>query len=309
MPSDAALIVVNPTAGGGHARRLLPRLEAAARAGGHALAVTGRAGDAERLAAAGTHARVVAVGGDGTVQEVVNGLAAGEPGITLGVVPAGSGNDLARSLGLPRAVDAALAVALGAAARAIDVAEATDGDGRLRRFAAAGGTGFDAQVAHAMARPRAAWQRGRVGYLLATLDELRRYHNSTLHLAWEDGHGMRSTTDLDSLFVAFANGAYYGGGMRIAPDAALDDGLLDLCIVGDISRAAALRQLPGIYRGRHTRHPAVRMARAHRLRIEGEGAPVHLDGEPFGRLPLDVVVRPSALQVAAAAPASVAPTR
>jgi diacylglycerol kinase (ATP) len=307
VPSDAALIVVNPTAGANHARRLLPRLQALARAEGHTLAVTRRAGDAERLAAAGTHARVVAVGGDGTVQEVINGLASAS-GVTLGVVPAGSGNDLARSLGLPRDVDAALTIALAGDERWIDVAEATDGDGRTRRFASAGGTGFDAQVAHAMAQPRAMWQRGRVGYLLATLDELRRYHNAALHLTWEEGDGTRRTADLESLFVAFANGAYYGGGMRIAPDASLDDGQLDLCIVGDISRAAALRQIPGLYRGRHVSHPSVRMAKAHRLRIDGDGAPVHLDGEPFGSLPLEVVVRGRELRIATT-PASVAPTR
>lgn len=300
MPPDAALIIVNPTAGGGRARRLLPFLTEAAAEGGLRIAVTTRRGEAELLAASTTTTRVVAVGGDGTVQEVINGLAANDTAVTLGIIPAGGGNDLARALGLPRDPRRALAIGLGAGERLIDVAEATDAGGRVRRFAAAGGTGFDAQVAHAMARPRPLWQPGRVGYLLATLDELRRQHNSKLQITWDDGDRHRHRADLTSLFVAFANGAYYGGGMRIAPAAELDDGLLDLCIVGDISRLAALRQIPGIYRGQHVHHPAVRMARAHRLRIEGDQAAVHLDGEPFGHLPLDVVVRPKSLRVAAA---------
>jgi diacylglycerol kinase (ATP) len=310
VSSDAVLIVVNPTAGGGRARRLVPWLTDMARRGHHQLLVTTAAGDAERAAAAGIHERIVAVGGDGTVQEVVNGMAAAHGAAVLGIVPAGQGNDLARALGVPRDGRRALGDALDGSARRIDIGQATGSDGRVRRFASAGGTGFDAQVAHAMARPRAAWHRSRVGYLLSTLDELRGYRNVALRLSWVDGDQPPQVAELSSLFVAFANGAYYGGGMRIAPRAALDDGKLDLCIVGDIGRGAALLQIPGIYRGRHVRHPLVRMARAQRLRIDGDGVPVHLDGEPFGHLPLDVTILPGALRVAVApAPASAPPTR
>jgi diacylglycerol kinase (ATP) len=102
------------------------------------------------------------------------------------------------------------------------------------------------------------------------------------------------------LFIAIANGEYYGGGMRIAPGASLDDGLLDLCVVGDLSRITAVRQLANLYRGTHISHAQVDMLRAHAVEIEGDGATlVHLDGEPFGHLPLRVELHPSRLLVAA----------
>jgi diacylglycerol kinase (ATP) len=304
VPSEPALVILNPAANGGRASRLAAWLATSVAAGDRRLVITARAGEAEELAAraaADGWRRVVAVGGDGTVQEVVNGLThdLAAPRPVLGVVAAGSGNDLARSLRLPAGRHQALAVAMAAAPIAIDVAEAADATGRRRRFASAGGTGFDAQVAHAMARPRARWQRGRIGYLLSTLAELRRYRNARLHLTWQEEAGGALEADLNVLLVAFANGAYYGGGMRIAPAARLDDGQLDLCIVGDISRREAVRQLPGLYRGNHVRHPQVRMARACWLEIDGEHAAVHLDGEPFGQLPLRVTVRRRALDVAA----------
>lgn len=311
MPADAAahlaepaLVILNPAANAGRAARLQSRLRTSLHGRGADLVVTSRPGEAEECAARAADegwARVVAVGGDGTVQEVVNGLtahaAAGTP--ILGVVAAGSGNDLARSLRLPTRYEDALSTALAGLPVVLDVAEAIDGAGHLRRFASAGGTGFDAQVAHAMARPRSSWRRGRVGYLLSALTELRRYRNARLRIRWEDATAGAHDTELNVLMVAFANGSYYGGGMRIAPDARLDDGHLDLCIVGDISRPEAIRQLPGLYRGAHVRHPAVRMARACRVQIDGDAAAVHLDGEPFGQLPLQVTVLPGALKVAA----------
>lgn len=294
MP-HAPLVIVNPAANGGRARRLVPWLEQRLTSlHGARLDVTAAAGQAERLAAgAGGFERVVAVGGDGTVQEVVNGLIeAGQPA-TLGIVPVGSGNDLARSLGLPRSPDEAWSIAVDDGARSIDVLRATGSGGRTRWFASAGGIGFDAQVAAAMAA-RSEWQRGSIGYLFTTLVELRRFANRRVRLTL-DG----VTSEQQVLFVAIANGAFYGGGMRIAPDAAADDGLIDVCIVGDISRATALRQLPNLYRGTHVHHPQVAVARARSVAIEGDAHTlVHLDGEPFGGLPLRVELAAGRLTVA-----------
>ena len=99
--------------------------------------------------------------------------------------------------------------------------------------------------------------------------------------------------------MAIANGEYYGGGMRIAPGAAVDDGMLDLCIVGDVSRLTALRQLANLYRGTHVDHPQVEMAQGHTIEVDGDGGTLtHLDGEPFGMLPLTVRLRPAAIRVA-----------
>jgi len=290
----APLVIVNPAAGGGRAGRAVDWLAAR----GAEVRITSRPGEAEELAAhAGDHGRVIAVGGDGTVQEVVNGLLATSSPSVLGLVPVGTGNDLARSLGVPLKLDAAWEAASAGETRQLDVARATNGAGRVRWFASAGGIGFDAQVAAAMAQRRG-WQASRAGYLLTTLAELRRFSNCQVKLTIDD-----ATFEGPVLFIAAANGAYYGGGMRIAPDARVDDGRLDVCVVGDISRLTALRQLPNLYRGTHIRHPAVTMHEGVRLRIEG--APetrIHLDGEPFGGLPLDVELHSAALRVAAPRP-------
>ena len=297
MP-HAPLIIVNPVAGGGRASRLVPwlreRLEARPEAD---LRVTRCPGEAEQHAAGAAlegYDRVVAVGGDGTVQEVVNGLRATRDAMELGIVPVGTGNDLARSLGLPSEAGEAWKVAIGRATRPIDAAQARNGAGEERWFASAGGIGFDAQVAVSMAERRG-WRSGRAGYLLTTLVELRRFANRAVRVTL-DGE----TVTRDVLFIALANGAYYGGGMRIAPGAVPDDGHLDVCVVGDISRLTALRELPNLYRGTHMRNPAVSMHTARQIDIEGDAATrVHLDGEPFGSLPLSVTIQPAALEVAA----------
>jgi diacylglycerol kinase (ATP) len=300
---NAPLVIVNPTAGGGRAARLIPWLrERLAVRDDVELFVTRRPGDAEQRAVEsgpGTE-RIVAVGGDGTVQEVLNGLLArGAATARLGVVPVGTGNDLARSLGLPRDPSAAWRVAMGRSSRLTDVARARNGAGEARWFASAGGIGFDAQVAAAMAARRG-WQASRVGYLLSTLAELRRFENQPVRITL-DGDEIRR----DVLLVAIANGAYYGGGMRIAPAAQPDDGVLDVCVVGDISRLTALRELPKLYRGTHVRHPAVSTHTATTIEIDGTSATrVHLDGEPFGTLPLAVQLVPGAIEVAAAEPSA-----
>ena len=299
MP-DAPVIIVNPTAGSGRAVRLLPWIrERLAQRPDAALHVTGRPGEAEQLAARAADDgcdRVVAVGGDGTIQEVVNGILGAGARTAIGIVPVGSGNDLARSLGLPADPAEAWTVAIGRATRAIDAALATNGERRQRWFASAGGIGFDAQVAAAMATRRG-WQAGRAGYLLTTLTELRRFDNRRLRLVL-DG----APLERRALLVAIANGPYYGGGMRIAPDAEPDDGWLDLCVVGDVSRLTAIRELPNLYRGTHVRNPAVSLHRARQVEIEGDGVTqAHLDGEPFGSIPLRVEIRPACLEIAAAA--------
>jgi diacylglycerol kinase (ATP) len=296
----APLIIVNPTAGAGRAGRLIPwlrqRLEQRPEI---ELQVTRRAGEAEAIASNAVrdgHDRVVAVGGDGTVQEVVNGLLAG-PAVELGIVPVGTGNDLARSLGLPGEPGGAWKAAMGRHTRRVDAARARNGAGEERWFASAGGIGFDAQVAAAMARRRG-WQAGRAGYVLTTLAELRRFDNRPVEITLDEETFSRSV-----LFVAIANGAFYGGGMKIAPDAEADDGWLDVCVVGDVSRLTALREMPNLYRGTHVRNPAVSVHTTRTIHIEGDPATLtHLDGEPFGTLPLEVRIAPGVLSVAVPGP-------
>lgn len=297
MP-HAPFVIVNPAAGAGRAARLAPWLrERLVMRPDVDLHVTTGPGDAEETAAAAAadgHDRVIAVGGDGTVQEVVNGLLAAGGVVEVGIVPVGTGNDLARSLGLPADPARAWTIAIGRSTRAVDLGRARNGDGTERWFASAAGVGFDAQIAAAMAARRG-WQASRAGYLLTTLVELRRFSNRRLRIVL-DGQEV----ERDVLLVAIANGAYYGGGMRIAPEASPDDGHLDVCIVGDISRLTALRELPNLYRGTHVRNPAVVMRTARRLEINGDpGTRIHLDGEPFGGLPLTVSIAPAAVEIAA----------
>lgn len=277
--------------------RLLPWIRERIRARNDVdLRVTTAPGDAEELAATAVaegRERVVAVGGDGTVQEVLNGLLAGGGPAELGIFPVGTGNDLGRSLGLPTDPADAWSVAIGHATQPLDVARATNGDGRERWFASAGGIGFDAQVAAAMATRRG-WQAGKAGYLLTTLSELRRFENRRVRIG-VDGEIVEASV----LLVAIANGEYYGGGMRIAPGARTDDGRLDVCVVGDISRLTAIRQLPNLYRGTHIGHPAVSMRAGSTLSVEGDDRTrAHLDGEPFGGLPLKVVLHAGVVRVA-----------
>ncbi len=304
--STAPLFIVNPVAGDGRALHLEPWLRRQIDATAPAARILeteapGHARELARQAAAQGHDRVVAVGGDGTVQEVVNGLIESGSALPLGILAGGSGNDLARSLQLPRRGEDALSVALGPDLTRIDVGVARRGDGidpERRYFAAAGGVGFDAQVAAAMFH-RSWWQHGRLGYLVSTLWELQRFRNRALRMVLETPMG-EQTLERTALFIAFANGQYYGGGMQICPEATVSDGWLDLCIVGDISRLEAVRQLPGMYRGAHVTHPAVEFVRARSVRLDGDGdTRIHLDGEPFGTLPLQLELRHLALDVAA----------
>jgi YegS/Rv2252/BmrU family lipid kinase len=304
------LFIVNPIAGSGRAHGYTPRIEAwmAEQAIDGRLLETRERGHAERLAAAATdlgHDRVIAVGGDGTIQEVLNGLltagAAPDGGPpSLGIIPAGRGNDLARSVFLPLDPMACLPIAVGATGRRFDVGKATSEDGAVRYFGAAGGVGFDAEVAYTMAVRRRFWMRGEAGYFLGTLNELRRFHNSELRITLRSD-GEDRVVDQRFLFVAFANGPYYGGGMLICPDAETDDGWLDVCLVGDLSRFEALRELPGIYKAKHVNNKKVEIVHARSLRIEGDAsARVHLDGEPFGTASVEISLLPGAVSVAVA---------
>ena len=302
------LIIVNPIAGNGRSHGLTPRIERwlADRAVTARVMETRERGHAERLAAtAGDlgHDRVVVVGGDGTIQEVVNGLLAdgrgsGDARPVMGLVPGGTGNDLVRDLLLPLEPLSALAVALGEATRAIDIGRATNGAGEVRHFHAAGGVGFDAKVAHTMFGHRMPWQKGRIGYFLSTFVELMRFRNQTI-LVQTEGEGETTSAERVCLLVAFANGAFYGGGMQICPGAEIGDGLLDICLAGDLSRWEALRLLPGIYKGAHVGHPKVEFLRVRSVTFSGDaGTLAHLDGEPFGALPVAVSVLPGAVHVA-----------
>lgn len=283
------MLIANPVAGAGRAGRLLPRVLAALRAGGYDPRVceTAGPGDAERLAAAAPDATTLAVlGGDGTLNGVINGLRGRD--VPIALLPCGTGNDAARGLGVPgRAVEAARALA-GARTRCIDLGEA---NGRL--FCNVAGVGLDGEVVRLL-QAGTLRLRGRAAYVAGFLVTAANLRASTVQVRAEGGAWQR----LDALMISCANGRSFGGGMRIAPDADPADGLLDVCTLLAIGRLALVRAFPRVYRGTHTTHRCVRMDRAHRLHLYGERPlAIQADGEPAGRLSVDAA-RPTVIGIA-----------
>jgi diacylglycerol kinase (ATP) len=288
------VLIANPVAGGGRARRVAERaLVRMEPAGSVELSLTRGAGHARELAAAAVSAgatRVVVCGGDGTINEVASALV--HTAVPLGVLPFGRGNDLARALALPTRLDPALAVLAGGVVRRIDVGMVND-----RVFCTVAAAGFDAEVAH---RVRTGiWHRaGRVGYVLGVIRSLASLEARLVHLEGEFGR-----RDGRYLLAAVSNTGWYGGGIQIAPNAQPDDGLLDCCLVREISRIKLLRLFPLAYRGGHLRYPEVEIVRTRRLRVTVEGQwPIITDGEPAGSTPTTFEVVPQALSVLVAPP-------
>ena len=292
-----ATVVINPIAGRGRSRRLdacsaLAR-ESLARGGFDAdIRITTGPADAQRFAAEALddgHELVVAWGGDGTV----NGVGAALTGsrVAMGVIPGGSGNGLARDLGLPLDAAAAFAVAATGRTRAIDVGEL---NGSL--FFNVAGIGLDARIAGRMAAPGA--RRGLRGYVIATLSELASYRSG--HYVVElplDTHGSAIATR--ALFIAIANSRQYGNGAQIAPLAMLDDGLMDVVVVTPMSLFSMLSRIPAFFNGTLRADEKVLMhASASATITSDRDIPYHVDGEPRSAAPtLTLRTRPTALLV------------
>ncbi|MEW6663113.1 MAG: diacylglycerol/lipid kinase family protein [Bacillota bacterium] len=218
--------------------------------------------------------RLVVVGGDGTLQEVINGIDLDQ--ILVGVIPGGTGNDFARSVGIPGEPSAALGVALSGREKRLDLGRI---DGRY--FLNIAGIGFDAQVAKEV-NDSFKFLGGTKAYLAAVFKVLITYRNLPLRVEMD-----AQTWEGKALFVAVGNGQYVGGGMRVVPQAVLDDGLLHLCIAGDVGKLDALATLPKIFNGAHTRHPHVYQAAAKEVTVTSPvPVSVHVDGELMGTTPV-----------------------
>jgi diacylglycerol kinase (ATP) len=289
--------VINPSAGRGRAHKLVPKLR---RALAHAnldveVHVSTSADDARGVArnALAAGRGLIACGGDGTVCALA-GLAAEADGV-LAVVPTGSGNDLARHLAIPRDdIDAAIAVVCHGVVAHVDLGRATAADGSCAWFTTVANAGFDAEANRWANTVK--WTSGNPLYVLATLRTLGTYRPTRLRVTI-DGNARAMTAWL----VAVANTRTYASGMMIAPDAATDDALLDVCIVGDISRGEFLRTFPSVYRGEHIRNPMVTIRRGAVVTLESidPSAPLELwaSGERVGELPAEITAVPGALQV------------
>jgi diacylglycerol kinase (ATP) len=297
------LTIVNTAAGAGRTGRRWPALARELGRCGLAYdpAFTRAAGDAARLArqaAVDGYAAVVAVGGDGTINEVLNGLmaaaAAGYPPPALGVLPSGTAQDFARSVGIPLEARAAVAYLARAQPRPLDVGRIRFQAGAVHYFANYAGTGFDALVA-AKAR---AWRhllRGAAPYVVGFFAVLRGYVPPCLELRLDDTAPRRVPR---VTLLILANGPNYAGYLRIAPQARLDDGLLDLIVVRDVGRLELLLHLPLAISGRHLHHPKVTALRARSVDVAaGTPLPVQSDGEVVGTLPARFDVLPGALRL------------
>ncbi len=255
------------------------------------------AGAVDKSLADGADALVV-VGGDGMVHLGVNALAssgAGSGATPLGIIPTGTGNDMARVLGLPRhdvpAAAARVLAALASGGRLIDAGRMRSG-GRTRWFAGVVSAGFDAAVNERANSLH--WPRGRARYHLAMLLELATF-NAIEYTVTADGERWQQ----GAMLISVANGQSIGGGMKIAPDALLDDGKLDLFIVRPLSRAGFLAVFPKVFAGKHVSHPAVEIRRVRRVVLEADRVMAYADGERIGPLPLTIDAVPGALRILA----------
>ncbi|MBX3590122.1 MAG: hypothetical protein KF755_04350 [Burkholderiaceae bacterium] len=293
-PAGPALVLLNPCAAGGRAWRLADplRKQLNSVAPAAAFAVVD---DVERARALLLErpegSRAVLIGGDGTVHRLLPALV--ERKLSLGLVPVGSGNDLARALGLRGlAWPDALALALHGPASGCDLGELVTEHGAWP-FASSVEAGFDAAIARRAAEgPQ--WLRGLPRYLWATLGELAALRRRRLRVI-VDGELVH---DGDALFASTLNTPTYGAGMPAVPGARIDDGRLDLLIAGRFGRLGTLLMLPRLLAGRHLGHPEVRTAPFTQLRVECVAEmPLAADGEPLaGARAVAVRVMPGALQ-------------
>ncbi len=314
------LLVTNPLSGHGKGQAAAAVAAARLRARGVTVDEVSGASAAEsvrlvrdRLTGGDVPDVVVCAGGDGLVCITLQALAG--TGVPLGLVPGGTGNDLARELGVPQDDPISAAdIVMGGTVRSIDLgaaevaipepgasesASAGIGFGIPGpiRFATVAGTGFDARVTLRANRMR--FPKGPLRYTFAAVAELAGglavpYR---LELSGVPGQSVGSVVETEAVMVAVGNTRSYGGGMLICPDAAIDDGLLEVTVVGAMSRRDMMRLLPTLSAGKRVDHPALSQYRAATVELRAPGAPVTADGEPVGMLPTTFRALPGALPV------------
>jgi diacylglycerol kinase (ATP) len=275
--------IVNPVAGKGAGKKVFRSIQSELEGRGIAYEWVettgpGHATEAARLSSTPT---VVSLGGDGTINEVVNGMAGSTK--SLGIIPAGSGNDFIKSVGIPRKPIQALQTLLDGVGRTVDIgtvrcAKSKEGGGNFepRLFVNGVGIGFDAAVAARTREIR--FLSGTALYVLAVLQTLGKYTPPDFTIQF-DGSSRRAK----GLLIAVGNGRCAGGGFYLTPDAKVDDGLLDICSVADKNILQILRLMPRVMRGKHHNVPGVKFFQEKRLTVFAEEQfYVHADGEIVG---------------------------
>jgi YegS/Rv2252/BmrU family lipid kinase len=284
------LVLVNPSAGAGRTRDLLPELEGALRERGldYRLVMTTSLehGVEEAKSAAADGEIPVVMSGDGLIGQVGGALAG--TGSRLGVIPGGRGNDFARVMGIPTAIPAAADLLAAGKARSIDVGEVNG-----RRFLCIASCGFDSDANRIANETRAV--KGNLVYLYAALRALAAWKPARFEVT-VDGERREFT----GFAVAAANNRAYGGGMFLAPNAELDDGKLDVVWTSDVSKLRFLANLPKVFKGRHVENPEVTVLRGSEVEIKADRPfAVYADGDHIADLPATIRVLPRALDVIA----------
>jgi diacylglycerol kinase (ATP) len=241
--------------------------------------------------------RLVVVGGDGSVNEVVNGVA-GAQGVELAVIPRGTGWDFVRTFGIPRDLDGAVEIALRGDVRELDAGLATyrtwAGDEARAHFANVASAGISGAIAQ-RANETSKALGGKVSYYWATLAVFVRWQTGTIRVSVDDE--AREGKMIDAMV---ANGRFLGGGMMMLPEAEPDDGLFDVMLFGDITKRDLVFTLPKTYRGKHLPHPRLEVLRGRVVTVDAdEPLPLQLDGEQPGTTParFEVVRRALRLRV------------
>jgi len=290
VPQEIALLT-NPTSGKGKGGRtvdvVLPRLRDA----GYVVRnLVGRDADeardlAHQCVADGVETLVV-VGGDGMVHLAIQALADSET--RLGLIPAGTGNDVARYFDLPRNdVAAATDVVIGGQERRVDLARIGS-----KYFVTVLAVGFDAVVTERA--NNMTWPKGQMRYNLATVAELRTF-KPIPYVVEIDGEQQR----FEAMVVAVGNGPSFGGGLRITEGAVLDDGMLDVVVIKPMSKPGLIRTYPKLFKGTHVTHPQYEHHLVRSVTVAAPGIVSYADGERFGPLPLTIECVPGALDVIA----------
>ena len=292
--------MANPTAGGGLGREALPRLRAFALEKQWNVELRSAASSAEfaqiaREEAVAGRERIFALGGDGTFQALLNAVA-GNASVSIGVLPAGGGNDLASALGLPLdPVQAAEMILTRGEAVRLDAARARTADGAERLYMGGGGVGLDAEAAR-FASGAYRKMRGRSRYLLSAIRALGTFRGIDVQVSLEGAE--QSSLQGKALALGILNTPSYGAGVRLAPEARMEDGRLDLVLLENLSVLEIAGILPRLAVSGEIRTARIQRHRVTRVRIETERpCAFHADGEIVGMTPVEIAVVPGAMPV------------
>jgi YegS/Rv2252/BmrU family lipid kinase len=287
-------VIINPSAGGGRAGRALPAVEHALRSAGfeYHVETTRSLEHAVELAlqAAADQAIAAACGGDGLVGAVAGALRHSDG--VLGILPGGRGNDLARVLRIPSDPAAAVGVLASGVARSLDLGEIHG-----RTFVGIASCGFDSEANRIANEARIV--RGNLVYAYGALRALAAWRPATFTVTLDGGEPRTIT----GYTIAAANSKAYGGGMFLAPDASLEDGLLDVVMVEDVPKRRFLRQLPTVFKGEHALQPTVHVQKGATVEIAADRSfTMYADGDPIAELPVTVRALPAAVRVITPSP-------